>query len=712
MILGALLSSLLALANVNVTPERQVVPPRLMPQTSSSPRLNAASDGDGWLVVRAGGGGEVANRVDGDGNLIDQTPIALGGGYSGPAVAWGAGAYLAAWSESNSIRAALIDRDGHRSPVTIVSNKVDSTSVQQVACAFDGSRFLIVWSTYQQLRTSVIRGKAAAILDASGNVIATDIAVDNDPASERLFGLAAGNGEFLLVTTIGTRVFGTTIDDAGRAVRRVQIGTNGTYPAPVVAFDGSEYLVLWDSRGARVGATITPFSTGFVAQSLTWTGDHFIAISTTNGTVESHVIDANGVGPATPLAEAAATGGAAWNGRALLVPYVKYNPGSGISYATLTDGGGAPIDRNTILSLAPQTQLQPAIAADGAHDALVVWTSPVETSERFHAHAAHLRDGVPTGEPIDFGPTMDGHAAVAFGAAEYLVVTSTWTQTSHTISGRRVARDGTPIDAVPFDILTAYNGLGAEVAFDGRNFVVAGMINRNAADFRGSVVAVRVRPDGTVVDAEPIVIDAPQSGARIFDTPLIASGGAGSLVVWKHDDNLITAALSQEGVPTFAIHLADRMSGEVSVGWGDGNYIVDWVDLYGHALRWIPIDVAGLPTGTSGSYPLTAIYQLAPPTTTPFGGGALIAWVEMSAPPNTNLRGLRVDAYGAQEGDAFTIAATEFTENQPALAPVAGGARVVYERGIDYPGFPTGLPRVFTRTIENAPSPGRRRAAR
>ena len=48
MILGAL-SLALALA---VGPEQQVTPPDLAPETSTIQEIDAASDGDGWLVVR------------------------------------------------------------------------------------------------------------------------------------------------------------------------------------------------------------------------------------------------------------------------------------------------------------------------------------------------------------------------------------------------------------------------------------------------------------------------------------------------------------------------------------------------------------------------------------------------------------------------------------------------------------------------------------
>src|ERR1051325_3003885 len=154
-----------------VSPEQQVAPPDLAPETSNLFRIDAASNGDGWLVVR-GEYGVVANRIDRDGTLVERMPMSIGDGdaLSSPAVTFGAGKYLVAWTEHDTIRAAFVDADGNQSPAFVVSARVHTDNVRQIACAFDGARFLIVWS--EQTRT-----KSAAIVDARLNVIATDISL-------------------------------------------------------------------------------------------------------------------------------------------------------------------------------------------------------------------------------------------------------------------------------------------------------------------------------------------------------------------------------------------------------------------------------------------------------------------------------------------------------------------------------------------------------
>src|ERR1041385_8811609 len=123
-----------------VGPEQQVTPPDLAPETANTYRLDAASNGDGWLVVR-GEWGVVASRIDRDGNLVDRMPLSIGdgGSLSNPAVAFGAGKYLVAWTENDTIRAEFIDADGNQSPSFLVSAHANTTLMRQISCAFDGS---------------------------------------------------------------------------------------------------------------------------------------------------------------------------------------------------------------------------------------------------------------------------------------------------------------------------------------------------------------------------------------------------------------------------------------------------------------------------------------------------------------------------------------------------------------------------------------------
>lgn len=713
MIPSVLLS--LALATI-VTPEQQVTPPDLVPETSTRHRIDTASNGDGWLTVR-GEYGVVASRINRNGDLIERVPIAVGdGGYfATPAVAWGGGKYLVAWTENDAVRAAFIDADGNVSPSFVVSAHANSVLMRQISCAFDGSRFLIVWSESNvPTRGAFYRTKFAALLDIDGNPTATDINLGDGLTSD-YFGLAARNNDFLVVTSAGSTVVGFTIDHNARITHRA-LGTSDTYALrPLVAFHGSESLVLWDHQGVvvRGDGTITPIAPlSFAPATLTAVGEHFIATTTAAGVMRTVVLDENGSErQTTTVAEAPGRDlvpvAAAWNGSALLVAYSKEIVGTGTTYATLVDATGAPINPDAperAIVLTPRSQTSPAIATADEHDALTVWTEREEASIQTVARAALLRDGV-AGTPLDLRPS-GAKTSIAFGASMYFVV---WSRHDgdYVIEGRRLTRDGTPLDAAPLPILHTNIAQPAAVTFDGENFVVASIIYPSAA---GSAVAVRVRPDGSVVDPEAIVLHRGNGFQRLLNPPIIASNGERSIVLWLEQTDLLACSISRDGTPGGVVKVGEQVAVLPSVAWTGATYIVSWTDIFAHALRWTALDSSGNPTGTPAMLQLAAANTIDPTATARFADGALIAWADIVTPTNTDIRALRVAADGSLLGSPFTVAASPLPESAIAASGGATGIRIVYQRAIEFPGT-FRLSRVFTRGIGEA-VPRRRAAAR
>jgi hypothetical protein len=441
------------------------------------------------------------------------------------------------------------------------------------------------------------------------------------------------------------------------------------------------------------------------------------------GALRTAILDANGVEQQRPpIVEAPGRDvmptAAAWNGSALLVSYSIGRVGYGTMYAKFVDRSGALIDPSAqqrrellepaapgrVIAFAPEGQMRPAIAPAHDHEALAVWSERTEGSAEFLARAVVLRDGAAAGDPIVIGSSGTS-ASVAFGASTYLVVT-TRGGSPYRIEARRIARDGTPIDAAPFAILSPDTSQNATVTFDGENFVIATIVYPTLTD-RGRVVAVRVRPDGTVLDPEGIVIDAPNGVQRLFNAPVIASSGDGTIVLWRYGTDLLAAVLSRAGVPskTTVAHLVDVPPG---VTWTGTTYVVAWMDIFGHGLRWTPLDASGNVTGTPGFLPL-AVNTIDPTVAARLGDGALIAWLDFAG-TNRDIHALRVASDGSAHGVPFTLAATEFAESSLTMAGGASSARIIYERPIDFPGVSL-LPRVFTRTIEEV-APARRRVIR
>ena len=198
-------------------------------------------------------------------------------------------------------------------------------------------------------------------------------------------------------------------------------------------------------------------------------------------------------------------------------------------------------------------------------------------------------------------------------------------------------------------------------------------------------------------------------GERLFGPPVIASNGDGSIILWQRGRDLLASVLARGGAASAAVKIANLVEVPASVVWTGMSYIVAWPDIFAHALRWTPLDASGNPTGSPGMLPLLPATTTERAAIARVGDGAIIAWAHIAGPANTDIRALRVAANGSQEGEPFTIAASQLSESALAMAGGGAGARVAYQRPIDFPGT-FGLPRVFTREIGVVPLPRRRPA--
>jgi len=535
-------------------------------------------------------------------------------------------------------------------------------------------------------------------------VIATDISLGEGLTADS-FALAGGNHEFFVATAADTSLVGVILDGNAHVTRRTLGTKDDTGLRPFAAFNGSEYLVLWDrGKGAvvRGGAVTAIAPLGFTPASLTAAGRRFIATTAAAGVLRAVVLDDGGTSTVADI-DSIPPVAAAWNGNALLVAYARETFGWGTTYARLVDATGAPATPEIPIAFAPPSQTAPSIAAADEREALTVWSEREEASIDFRARAALLRDGV-AGASIDLGPS-GAKPSVAFGASTYLAV---WARHDGDwfIEGRRVARDGTPLDAAPFLILHSSITQDAVVSFDGENFVVASVIYPSAAAL-GEVVAVRVRPDGAVLDPEGIVVHRVTGVQRIISPPVIASSGDGSIILWREQRDLFAATLGGG-----ATKIAELVEVQPTVAWTGTTYIVAWTDIFARALRWAALDASGNPTGTPGALPLVAANVIDPPAVARFGDGALIAWVDISSGSiDRNIRAIRVAADGSLLAAPFDVAASEQPESAIAAAGSASAVRFAYQRAIDFPGA-FRLPRVFTRVIVEGSAPRRRVAAR
>jgi len=281
---------------------------------------------------------------------------------------------------------------------------------------------------------------------------------------------------------------GTVLDPDGIAISFARSGCGPCIVRPALAFDGSNYLVVWrkDVAGSSdiYGARVSPAGV---------------------------VLDAGGIpiatGPGSEDGPAVAFGGTNY-----LVAWGDF--GSGNLYGARVNPAGAVLDPAGIpISAAANLQLSPALVFDGANY-LVAWadfrTRCCDVYGARVSTAGSVLD--PGGIPISTGANREpAFPTVAFDGTNSVVA---WNDNrsepngiGRDIYGARVSPAGTVFDPGGIAISTApgYQEFPA-LAFDGANYLVAWADWRLNPDT--DIYGARLTPAGTVLDPGGILISA------------------------------------------------------------------------------------------------------------------------------------------------------------------------------------------------------------
>ena len=274
-----------------------------------------------------------------------------------------------------------------------------------------------------------------------------------------------------------------------RAARVSQFGSHldgpgidiGSGYAPSVAFDGTNYLVVWETggfggfpqiKGARVnqaGVVLDPAGiTITVSDPHTWQVEPSVAFDGTNYQVVWHVEHD-------------------WPDGFENIGGRRISPSGALL-------GGFEI-------IVPQNQETPAIAP-GGENTLVVWRDWRPGGGIYGARVSNGAVLDSDGIPITTGYAVA--PSVAFDGTNYLVV---WVgldiNDRQIIHGKRISQNGTLLDESAIQVSTEQAG-APSVAFDGANYVVAWENYRLKTP--SDIYGARVSPDGTVLDGEAVPI--------------------------------------------------------------------------------------------------------------------------------------------------------------------------------------------------------------
>jgi len=364
--------------------------------------------------------------------------------------------------------------------------------------------------------------------------------VVSDAANSQMFPAVASNGAGTMIVWRDYRtgssydIYGARVDQAGVVLEPAGIVIStaaGAQRYPEVGFDGTNYLAVWEDRRGGTsydvyGARVSPAGTVLDPAG--------IAIAKNTGDDLNLSLAPGGAGTSLVVWDAAGLGRDVVGAR--------------------VDSSGAVLDASSILVSGQVRSQERGDAAFDGTNWLLVWSESLDSGRDIRgvrvSPAGAVLDATPL-HILDDQPYV-GHPRVAFDGTNYLVV---WEDTldpannKAEVWGARVTPSGMILDPGGFVIATGPGGQSRpEVAFGGGQYVVAYADDTDIAN-GPDVYAVRVMPDGAVLDATGIPI-VKKAGAQ--EPTDIAWDGKSFLIVWGGSgldlDDVAGARLSPTGV--------------------------------------------------------------------------------------------------------------------------------------------------------------------
>ncbi|MCY1016116.1 hypothetical protein [Pyxidicoccus sp. MSG2] len=456
---------------------------------------------------------------------------------------------------------------------------------------------------------------------------------------------------------------------------------------PAVAFDGTNYLVVWaDHReGLRRGSSSTSTLMGARVSR------------------DGQLLDPFGFEITdTPHYHAAPS--VAFDGTNFLVVWERQlTPSSATDiHATRVSPAGQVIDpAPAVISSAGFSQESPRVAFDGTNF-LVVWLDWRNGSSSDVYGARVGRDGkrIGTDFPISTGPQSEYLPTVAFGGSEFLVV---WSDSrsgtgNSDLYGTRISTAGTVLEPSGRSIISAPGSQGAPaLVSDGTQYLLAWEDNRAQLADGGTaptqVYAARLALDGTPVSGSARALLS--GGYQV--TPVVAAARDGFLVTWQDYRGpsrvLPVVRLDASGAQVSTSELPVAPAPYIapfSVGSDGETFLLAWAEQQTTARSW---DVLATKVGAAAELPATPATLLSvvantqkQPTVAFDGEHYVVAWVD-----NRNALDSGQDIYAARVGtdgallDLAGVPVTTAPDPQasPRIACEGGRCLVVWENPRD-----------------------------
>lgn len=573
-----------------------------------------------------------AARIDADGNLVDESPIAVTQDVQNqaiPVVAWNGTSWLIVYMGQTGLQccpeesryAVRVAADGtvlDTTPILVAPNS-EMGSVWDVTVGSDGSNWLVVWAAANEVRGMRI-APDGTILDPGGVVLHTG----GYPGE---FDITYANGEYFLVWSSGGQTSGGEILGLRLASDLMPVAPafaiNQYSPSVArnarVATNGTNYFVTWwedryyqfsQLAGARVSATGSVMDPAgvFLTEAwgitnydpdVVWTGMDWLVLYDhyTNGIVDLFAarVTADGVvldydTDALPISTAPGAQNEVTVARlegadmvvALWRDWQYGGSGSGdIVSATITPD--IVVGPEAFIALGAPRQIGLRLASDET-GSIAVYLSQTGIESRVLAQRIDAAGNAIDPEPIEVvsGEDKIRNPAVAWNGTEYLVA---W-EDANAILARRLDSNLDRLGAGPFQVMP---GNGPGVAAVGDVFLVVATYE-NPPEIR-RVYSARVRgSDGAVLDVQPHVVGGSYSPAA-----RVAAFSDRWIVTWEqhptHDNpasSIRANVVGTDGLPGTSYTVSG--SGDFpDVAVGASNALVVWSDKAGQTTEDLDI---------------------------------------------------------------------------------------------------------------------------
>jgi hypothetical protein len=469
-----------------------------------------------------------AVRVTPSGVLIDSGGILVSediefhSGYTSLRICFGGDKFLVVWDWQEggeyNIFGKRIDENGVVIDSTRLPVSISSGNQISPAISFDGTNYFVVWHDSRNAATGVdIYG---ARVDTSGAVIDTNgILIYERDGNQIKASIAYDGTNYLVVWEDGGDIKGARLTPQGVVLDTMHIAmTSDIEENARVYFGNGMYLLVWQ----RKPGTYEP-------------ADIYGARITPDGTV----LDPDGF-PISTASNSQSSPDLFFDGENFLVCWSderaqQYYPdlyGARVDTSgNVLDPGGIPISTRNYNSAHHVT----VSLSDTTY--FVVWDYfNVGYARDIFASRVTTSGNVldPEGIDLSYKCNTQTQPSISYDTSNYLVIWGDFRKnTQWDIYGMRVDTTGSLLDTVSFPICS-YNNyqLGPSVCFNGTNYLATWM------DFRSSlyyIYGARITQEGTVIDPNGFFI---ASNYKDLWYPSVAFGTENHLIVYDNSDDI------------------------------------------------------------------------------------------------------------------------------------------------------------------------------